>query len=58
MKETKVQWHPRFVAAMNLDLAKNRDNLIFVKEYNLNIKPLGSSVWSLKKILTYLLTMK
>ena len=40
MKDTKVQWHPGFVADMNLELAKNRDDLIFVKEYNLNTKPL------------------
>ncbi len=39
MKDTKVQWHPGFVAAMNLELAKNRNDLIFVKEYNLNTKP-------------------
>ena len=24
MKETKIQWHPGFVAAMNLEFARNR----------------------------------
>ena len=49
MKDTKVQWHPGFVAAMNLELAKNRDNLIFVKEYNLNTKPLEIDLLVIKK---------
>ena len=40
MIDTKVQWHPGFVAAMNLELTENRDDLVFVKEHNLNTKPL------------------
>lgn len=38
MNDTKVQWHPGFVAAMNLELAQNRADLIFEKEYNLIIQ--------------------
>ena len=49
VKDTKVQWHPGFVAAMNLELAKNRDDLIFVKEYNLNTKPLEVDLLVIKK---------
>ena len=49
MKDTKVQWHPGFVAAMNLELAKNRENLEFVKEYNLNTKPLEIDLLVIKK---------
>lgn len=49
MKDTKVQWHPGFVAAMNLELAKNRSDLIFVKEYNLNTKPLEIDLLVIKK---------
>ena len=41
MKETKIQWHSAFVSAMGLDLEKNRADLIFEKEYNLNTKPKG-----------------
>lgn len=37
MKDTYIQWHPGFVAAMNLELRKNRDDLLFEKEYNLTI---------------------
>lgn len=49
MKDTKVQWHPGFVAAMNLEFAQNRDDLIFEKEYNLNTKPLEIDLLVVKK---------
>lgn len=50
MKETKIQWHPGFVAAMNLEFAKNRQDLIFEKEYNLNTKPLEIDLLVIKKV--------
>lgn len=31
MNEIEVQWHPGFVAAMNLELADNRAYLIILK---------------------------
>lgn len=40
MKDTQIQWHPGFVAAMNLEMADSRNSLKFHKEYNLNMKPL------------------
>lgn len=40
MSDIKIQWHPGFVAAMDLELAENRADLIYEKEYNLNTKPL------------------
>ncbi|MCM1210236.1 MAG: hypothetical protein NC318_01390 [Blautia sp.] len=49
MKDTKIQWHPGFVAAMNLELAKNRSDLLFIKEYNLNTKPLEIDLLVIKK---------
>jgi len=49
MKDTKIQWHPGFVAAMNLEFAGNRDDLIFEKEYNLNTKPLEIDLLVIKK---------
>lgn len=36
MKDTDIQWHPEFIGAMNLELKKNRDDLLFEKEHNLN----------------------
>ncbi|MCI9417015.1 MAG: hypothetical protein HFI82_06345 [Eubacterium sp.] len=36
MEDAKIQWHPGFVAAMNLEFAENRGALEFEPEYNLN----------------------
>lgn len=49
MNDTKIQWHPGFVAAMNLELKEYKDNLIFEKEYNLNTKPLEIDLLIIKK---------
>ena len=49
MKNTKIQWHPAFVAAMGLELKQNRGDLIFEKEYNLNTKPLEIDLLIIKK---------
>ena len=40
MNDTNIQWHPAFIAAMNLEMADSRDCLNFDREYNLNVKPL------------------
>lgn len=40
MKDTNIQWHPGFAAAMDLELRENRNDLQYEKEYNLNTKPL------------------
>lgn len=49
MEEKKIQWHPAFTAAMELELAESRENLIFEKEYNLNTKPLELDLLVIKK---------
>lgn len=49
MKDTGIQWHPGFVAAMNLELRANRDGLQYEKEYNLNTKPLEIDLLIIKK---------
>lgn len=49
MQDTKIQWHPGFVAAMNLEFAEDRAGLIFEKEYNLNTKPLEIDLLVIKK---------
>ena len=49
MRDTKIQWHPGFVGAMNLELRKNRDDLLFEKEYNLNTKPLEIDLLVIRK---------
>ena len=58
MKDIEVQWHPGFVAAMNLELAGNRADLIYEKEYNLNMKPLAIDLLVLKRMLMFRLKMK
>ncbi len=49
MKDMKIQWHPGFVAAMNLELRQNRDDLVFEKEHNLNTKPLEIDLLIIRK---------
>ncbi len=49
MKDTNIQWHPGFIGAMNLELKKNRDDLLFDKEYNLNTKPLEIDLLVIRK---------
>lgn len=49
MSDTKIQWHPGFVAAMSLELRGYRDDLDFEKEYNLNTKPLEIDLLIIKK---------
>ncbi len=40
MNDSNIQWHPAFIAAMNLEMSENRNSLRFDREYNLNVKPL------------------
>lgn len=49
MKEQKIQWHSGFVAAINLELSANRENLVYEQEHNLNIKPLEIDLLVIKK---------
>lgn len=49
MSDIKIQWHPAFIAAMNLELIQNRNDLVFEKEYNLNMKPLEIDLLVIKK---------
>ena len=49
MSEKKVQWHPGFVAALDLELRDYREFLQFEKEYNLNTKPLEIDLLVIKK---------
>ncbi len=49
MEDTKIQWHAAFVSAMDLELAQNRSDLEYYKEYNLNTKPLEVDLLVIKK---------
>ena len=49
MEHKKIQWHPAFIAAMDLEFSENRDNLIYEKEHNLSTKPLEIDLLVIKK---------
>ena len=49
MSDKKIQWHPGFVAAMNLEFRENRADLVYEKEYNLSTKPLEIDLLVIKK---------
>lgn len=49
MDELKIQWHPAFCSAMELILKEDRDHLEFIREYNLNTKPLEVDLMVIKK---------
>ena len=42
--DNRVQWHPGFCAAMELELWDNRDDLEYEREYNLSKKPLQADL--------------
>ncbi|MDO4328956.1 MAG: hypothetical protein Q4C66_06430 [Lachnospiraceae bacterium] len=41
MNEKKLQWHPAFQAAIQIELSEEKDALQFLSEYNLSKKPLA-----------------
>ncbi len=49
MGDGKIQWHPGFVAAVDLELGADREHLTYEKEYNLNRKPLQIDLLVLKE---------
>lgn len=52
MDDKKIQWHPSFVAASELELWDDKDILEFQREYNLNTKPLQIDLLVIKKKLS------
>ena len=49
-KNTKIQWHPGFYAAAEIELRQNRDELEFHREYNLSKKPLQIDLLIIEKL--------
>ena len=49
MKNTKIQWHLGFASAIDLELAKNRSDLTYHREYNLNKQALEVDLLVIKK---------
>ena len=48
-KKQKLQWHPAFAAALEMELLDNKDDLEFEREHNLNRKPLLIDCLVIKK---------
>ena len=49
MNDTDIQWHPGFVAAMELEFIEYSSKLDFQREYNLSTKPLQIDLLVIKK---------
>lgn len=49
MEERKIQWHPAFAAALEMEFIQDRDSLAFEREYSLNRKPLLIDALIIKK---------
>lgn len=49
MNQPKIQWHPAFYSAIQLELMKNKDQLNYFNEYTLNTKPLLMDVLIIRK---------
>jgi hypothetical protein len=45
----KIQWHPAFYGAAELELRQNKDDLEFEREYNLSKEPLRTDLLIIKK---------
>lgn len=47
--DAKIQWHPAFCAAAELELRLNKADLEFKREYNLSKKPLQMDLLIIEK---------
>lgn len=50
LSDIKIQWHPAFCAAAELELSANKAVLDFQREYNLSKKPLQIDLLVIKKL--------
>jgi hypothetical protein len=48
--KNKIQWHPGFYGAAELEFIKNKDVLEFTPEYNLSKEPLRMDLRVIKKL--------
>ena len=45
----RVEWHPGFYGAVELELRKNRDDLVFDREHPLSSKPIVMDLMVIRK---------
>ena len=50
MGRYKIQWHAAIVSAIDLELAQNRSDWVYHKEYDLNTKPLEIDFTTMKTL--------
>lgn len=48
--EDKIQWHPAFYGAAELEFRENKQDLLFEREYNLSKEPIRVDLLIIKKI--------
>ena len=49
MTDKRLQWHPAFIAAMQIDFVEEADRLIFLSELELNKMPMRIDALVIKK---------
>ena len=50
IEEVKIQWHPGFYGAAEIELIANKGDLEFLREYNLNKEPIRMDLLIIKKL--------
>ena len=50
IEEVKIQWHPGFYGAAEIELIANKRDLEFLREYNLNKEPIRMDLLIIKKL--------
>lgn len=48
--EDKIQWHPAFYGAAELEFRENKKDLTFEREYNLSKEPIRVDLLIIKKV--------
>ena len=50
LEEVKIQWHPGFYGAAEIELIANKKDLEFLREYNLSKEPIRMDLLIIKKL--------
>lgn len=50
MTDSKLQWHPAFIAAMQIDFGEEARKLVFLSEHELNKMPMRIDALIVKKV--------
>ena len=50
IEEVKIQWHPGFYGAAEIELIANKRDLEFLREYNLSKEPIRMDLLIIKKL--------